>query len=213
MSLEAQEGRIRAWADAMGAEVTEVVRDEGVSGGKLLAERPGGKHIAKLLEARKPGADAVVVVRMDRLGRDAAEQIALLKRFRSGKVGLVAIAQSIDLATPHGRAMAQISAVFAELERALIAERTTETLAELRKQGRVFNHPPFGYTAVEGYLVEDPEEQATLKRLIELRESGLGFLRVAQALNAEKRSTKQGGPWQPMTVRNVYLREQQRFSA
>jgi Resolvase, N terminal domain len=64
---------------------------------------------------------AVVVVRMDRLGRDAAEQIALLKRLRS-KVGLVAIAQQIDLATPHGRAMAQIGAVFNELEPALIAE-------------------------------------------------------------------------------------------
>jgi DNA invertase Pin-like site-specific DNA recombinase len=73
---------------------------------------------------------------MDRLGRDAAEQIALRKRFRSGKVGLVAIAQQIDLATPHGRAMAQIGAVFNELERTLIAERTTEALAELRQQGR-----------------------------------------------------------------------------
>ena len=71
---------------------------------------------------------------MDRLGRDAAEQIALLKRFRSGKVGLVAIAQQIDLATPHGRAMAQIGAVFNELERALIAERTTEALSELRRK-------------------------------------------------------------------------------
>ena len=36
------------------------------------------------------------------IGRDAAEQIALLKRFHSGKVSLVAIAQQIDLATPHG---------------------------------------------------------------------------------------------------------------
>jgi hypothetical protein len=78
-----------------------------------------------------PTADAVVVVRMDRLGRDAAEQLAILKRVRTGKVGLVAIAQAIDLATPQRRAMAQIGAVFAELERSLISERTTETLAEL----------------------------------------------------------------------------------
>ena len=61
---------------------------------------------------------------MDRLGRDAAEQITVLKPFPSGKVGLVAIAQQIDLATPHGRAMAQIGAVFNELQRSLIAERT-----------------------------------------------------------------------------------------
>ncbi len=111
MSLEAQESRVRAWAEVTGAEVIDIVRDEGVSGTKLLAERPAGQRIAKLIEARKPGVDAVVVVRMDRLGRDAAEQLALLKRFRAGKVGLVAIAQQIDLATPHRRAMAQIGAV------------------------------------------------------------------------------------------------------
>jgi DNA invertase Pin-like site-specific DNA recombinase len=89
LSLDAQEARIKAWCEATGAELVEVVRDEGVSGSKLLAERPCGRRIAHLLDARRPTADAVVVVRMDRLGRDAAEQIALLKRFRSGKVGLV----------------------------------------------------------------------------------------------------------------------------
>jgi len=206
MSLEAQEAKISAWADANGAEVVEIVREEGVSGSKLLQDRPGGKKVARLLEARRPGVDAVVVVRMDRLGRDAAEQIDLLKRFRTGKLGVVAIAQHIDLATPHGRAMAQIGAVFAELERALIAERTTETLAEMRAQGRVTNHAPFGWRAEGDYLVRDEDEQATLARLVELREEGLSFHKVADLLNQERHPTKRGGPWQAMTVRNVYLR-------
>jgi Resolvase, N terminal domain len=66
MSLEAQENRIKAWADANDAEVVEIIRDEAVSGSKLLADRPGGKKVAKLLEARRPGVDAVVVLRRDR---------------------------------------------------------------------------------------------------------------------------------------------------
>jgi DNA invertase Pin-like site-specific DNA recombinase len=140
---------------------------------------------------------------MDRLGRDAAEQIALLKRFRSGKVGLVAIAQQIDLATPHGRAMAQIGAVFNELERLLIAERTAESLAELRRQYRVYNHAHFGWKAAEGRLEPHEEEQRTLARAQELRASGLGFLKVAETLNGEGRPTKRGGPWQAMSVRSV----------
>jgi DNA invertase Pin-like site-specific DNA recombinase len=88
MSLDAQESRIRAWCEAQDAELVETIRDEGVSGTKLLSERPGGRNVAHLLDSRRPSADAVVVVRMDRLGRDAAEQIALLKRFRSGKWAL-----------------------------------------------------------------------------------------------------------------------------
>jgi hypothetical protein len=47
-----------------------------------------------------------------------------------------------SIPAPHGRAMAQIGAVFNELERALIAERTTEALSELRAPGRVWNHCP-----------------------------------------------------------------------
>jgi site-specific DNA recombinase len=206
MSLEAQESKIRALADANDATVVEIVREEGVSGSKLLADRPGGQKVAKLLDARRPGSDAVVVVRMDRLGRDAAEQIALLKRFRAGKVGLVAISQHIDLVTPHGRAMAQIGAVFAELERALIAERTAETLADMRSQGRVYNHAPFGWDADGDYLVANPSEQAILARLVELRRQGLDYLKIATALNEEGRPTKRNGPWQAMSVRNIYLR-------
>ena len=51
MSLDIQESRIRAWADALAAEVVEIVSDGGVSGSKPLAERNGGKRIATLLDA------------------------------------------------------------------------------------------------------------------------------------------------------------------
>ena len=203
MSLDAQESRIRAWCEAQDAELVEIVRDEGVSGTKLLGERPGGRKVAHLLDSRRPAADAVVVVRMDRLGRDAAEQIALLKRFRSGKVGLVAIAQQIDLATPHGRAMAQIGAVFNELERALIADRTTEALSELRAQRRAWNHAPFGWDAIGGRLEANLAEQETLSRIRDLRGSGLGYLKIARTLNHEGLATKRGGPWQAASVRAV----------
>jgi site-specific DNA recombinase len=203
MSLDAQASRIRAWSDATAADVVEIIRDEGVSGTKLLAHRPGGKRVADLLDARRPEADAVVVVRMDRLGRDAAEQLALLKRFRAGKVGLVAIAQHIDLATPHGRAMAQIGAVFAELERSLIAERTTEALTELRQQGLAWNHAPFGWDAVDGHLVTNPDEQDSLTRIRELRAAGVSYHRVAASLDSEGRPTKRGGPWRAASVRAV----------
>ena len=73
----------------------------------------------------------------------------------------MAIAQQIDLATPHGRTMAQMGAVFDELERALIAERTTETLADMWAKGKAWNHAPFGWTTVDGNPVLEPTEQET----------------------------------------------------
>ncbi len=203
MSLEAQEARCRAWAEATGAEVVEVIADAGVSGTKPLAARKGGARIAALLDARKPSVDAVVVLRCDRLGRDAAETLALFKRFRTGRVGLVSVVENVDFATPHGRAMAGVTAIFAELERALVAARTVEALGELRRQGRAWNHAPFGWRAVDGNLVADAREQKTLARARELRASGMGYASIAKSLTDEGRPTKRGGAWAAMSVRSV----------
>ena len=176
--------------------VVEMVSDGGVSGSRPFPERVGGKRIAALLDARRPGADAVVVLRLDRLGRDAAETLALLKRFRAGKVGLVSVADRLDLATPQGRAMAGVTAIFSELERALVGQRTADALGELRSQGRPWNHPPFGWRVESGQLRRQPDEQATLGRIRDLRSEGLGYARIAATLNDEGRAAKLGGRWQ-----------------
>ncbi len=205
MSLDAQRSRIRAWCEATGADLVEVVEDAGVSGAKSLTERSGGKRIAKLLDARKPDVDAVVVLRLDRLGRDAAETLALLRRFRTGKVGLVSVSDRIDLGTPQGRAMAQMGAVFAELERALIGQRTSEAICELRKQGRAYGPTPYGWNAVDGRLDANEDEQAVLGRIQLLREAKLGYDRIAKLLNEEGIKPKRAGAWSAMSVRSVLL--------
>lgn len=208
MSLDAQESVIRAWALGNNAEVVEIIRDGAVSGTKPLAEREGGARIMALLDARKPQADAVAVIRTDRIGRDAAERLALYKRFRHGRVGLVSVNERIDLATPHGRAMAAMSAVFSALERDLIAERTAEGLAELRRQGRAWNHAPFGWSADDdGVLHPVASEQATLTTIREMRADGVSYNRIALALAADGVPTKRGGAWASATVRSV-LRSQ-----
>jgi len=86
-SLEAQEARILAWAEATGADVVKVIVDAGVSGTKALADRAGGARIVALLDARQPGVDAVVVLRTDRRGRNAAETLSSLRRLRNAAVG------------------------------------------------------------------------------------------------------------------------------
>lgn len=206
-SLDVQESRVRAWADAVGAEVVDVVTDAGVSGTKLLAQRDGGARVAALLDARKPHVDAVAVLRLDRLGRDAAETLALLKRFRAGKVGLISVADRVDLGTPQGRAMAQVNAVFAELERELLSERTKEGLRSLRDAGRPWNHAPLGWRVVgtgsESRLVPVKSEQRTLARMRELRDAGQSYAKIAVTLTTEGHRTKRGGRWAGMTVRET----------
>ena len=70
LGLKAQEQRIRAYCGMKGANLIEIVTDAGVSGGKPLAARDGGRQ---LLEAiRKHRADAVIMLKLDRMFRPPA---------------------------------------------------------------------------------------------------------------------------------------------
>ncbi len=205
IGLAAQRGRIAAWSEATGAELVEVIEDAGVSGTRALVDRPGGARIASLLTARNPAFDAVVVVRIDRLGRDAAETLGYLRQFAKGALGLVSIADRIDLGTPQGRAMAQMGAVFSELERALIAQRTADALAELRSSGRAYGATPFGWSRDGDFLLPDDTEQRIISRMKRLRSRGKSYSRIALSLNRSGVPAKRGGSWSSMSVRSVLL--------
>lgn len=180
-----------------------------MSGTRPLAQRDGGARIVDLLDSRRPTVQAVVVARLDRLGRTAAETLAYLRRFSNGPVKLVSIAERLDLTTPQGMAMAQIGAVFAELERALIAERTADALSALRNAGRVYSPTPFGYQAEGGRLHPVPEEQRVLGKIRRYRDRGLSYAVIANRLNARGHRAKRGGLWHSMSVRSVLRTSQQ----
>jgi site-specific DNA recombinase len=180
-----------------------VIEDAGVGGTRPLADRPGGVRVAALLTARNPDVEAVVVARLDRLGRDAAETLICLRQFAKGSVGLVSVADRIDLGTPHGKAMAQMSAVFAELEKALIAQRTADALAELRSSGKVYGPTPFGWRRDGDDLVAHRDEQRVLKRIHRLRARGHSYDKIAHVLNRLGVVAKRGGRWHAMSVRSV----------
>lgn len=203
MSLHAQRSKLGSWCDLSGATLVDVVEDAGVSGSRPLERRPGGQRIAELLSTRRSQVDAVAVVRLDRLGRDAAETLALLRRFSTGRVGLISIADRVDLATPQGRAMAQVGAVFAELERALIGERTAEALRALREEDRVYGPVPFGFQAEAGRLVPHAGEQDVLAQIRRLRSRGRSYARIADQLNRRGVRAKRGGSWHAMSIRSV----------
>lgn len=205
LSLQAQRSRIASWCEATGAALVEVIEDGGVSGTRPLADRPGGSRIASLLASRNPGVDAVIVGRLDRLGRDAAETLHYLRQFAKGSLGLVSVADRIDLSTPQGRAMAQMSAVFSELERELIAQRVADALAELRSRGLVYGAIPFGWSREGDRLVRDQNEQRVLARIRRLRGSGFSYDRIARSLNASNVPAKRGGRWYAMSIRSTLL--------
>ncbi len=81
-----------------------------------------------LEDMRKYKFRAIVVSRLDRIGRSLKHLISLMDEFQSKKVELVCISQNIDTTTSAGKLQWQIIGAFAEYERNLISERTKEGL-------------------------------------------------------------------------------------
>jgi DNA invertase Pin-like site-specific DNA recombinase len=128
-SLDAQEEAIRRACDGRGWEAPAVVR-EVASGSK--ANRP------LLLDAVMRVEDAqgiLMVARLDRLSRSVGYFAQMLDRAQRNGWAIVCLDPAVDMSTPYGRAMAGMAAVFAQLERELISQRTKEGLAAARARG------------------------------------------------------------------------------
>jgi hypothetical protein len=103
----------------------------------------------------------------------------------------VSVTQNFSTADAMGRLTLNMLMSFAEFEREMIAERTRDKIAASRRKGKwTGGTPPLGYDVVNKKLVVNQVEAAHARRLYELyldRRSAVG---VANALNAEHRSTK-----------------------
>ena len=96
----------------------------------------------KLLDAaRRRQIDIVLVWRLDRRGRSVTDLLATLQELEHLGVDFVSLAEALDLATPTGRAMAGLLAIFAEFEREILRARTRAGLAHARQEGKRLGRP------------------------------------------------------------------------
>lgn len=110
--------------------------DHGVSG--TAASRPA---LTRCLKALQPG-DTLIVWKLDRLGRSVRDVLNILHDLQGRKVQFRSLTEAIDTTTPTGRAMLHMVALLAELERALIAERTRAGVQAARGRGVKFGRKP-----------------------------------------------------------------------
>jgi DNA invertase Pin-like site-specific DNA recombinase len=206
LGLEAQRQRIADYCRMKGLRLAEVFEDPGISGGKPLASRPAG---SQLLAAAHKANSLVIVAKLDRLFRSVADAAAVIADFDKEGIRLVALAEGFDLRNPYGRAMAQMASVFAELERALIQERTRAAMAVKRSRGeRISGHAPFGWDfGRKGRLVENAPEQKVIARVRHLRGKGLSYRGIARRLDEEGIPPKRGRRWVHTTIKSILLRD------
>ena len=92
-------------------------------------------------DAARRRFDIVMAWSVDRLGRSLQDLVGFLELHALG-IDLFLHQQGLDTTTPGGKAMFQMMGVFAEFERAMIAERVRAGLARAKDAGKQLGRPP-----------------------------------------------------------------------
>jgi len=209
VSIEQQIARLTKYCEGLGLGIAVVFREESVSGSTPLAERPGGAQLLNMIASGQ--VQHVVALKLDRLFRDTIDALSHVPAWDSQGVAFHLVdqgGQSINSGSAMGKAMLTVMAMFAELERGLISERTAAALQHLKTQHRPYCRELYGYDRQGAKLVKNPTEQAIIRRIFRQHKRGLSLAAIARNLTAERVATKRGGTrWYPSTVRAILLNE------
>ena len=99
----------------------------------------GSRHVAVAL-TRRP-SDAIVVVGIDRLGRDCAEVMTTVRELRDRDIVIKSLREEIDASNATGRMVAGVLASLAELELELGRERRAAAREARRARGQHIGRP------------------------------------------------------------------------
>ncbi|WP_049942789.1 recombinase family protein [Haloarcula amylolytica] len=185
--------------------VVFVYKDEAVSGKDT--DRPMFQQMLSKAEAGL--FDVLVFWKLDRFSRSIMHAVNLEKQFREWDVALYSATEQIDTTTPAGRFNFRNIANAAEFERDMIKQRT-----QMGHAARALEHKwpnktaPLGYVKTDnGKLSVHPKEAALVRHIFSEYTEQRSMPSVAEILNNEQWSTKQGNNWTADAVGKI-LRNQ-----
>lgn len=204
VSLDAQRAKIEAYCMLHDIELVSYHEDAGISG-KAMDNREALQ--ACLAELREGKANALIVLKLDRLSRSTKDVLELSDLFQREGWALHSISEKLDTSSAAGRFVLTILAALAQMEREQIGERTSMALQFKKSRGERLGTTPFGFKTVcvdgKNQLQPIEEEQRIVRKIASLRAEGLTLREIAGNLNTGLVPTKRGGCWHQSTVRSV----------
>jgi DNA invertase Pin-like site-specific DNA recombinase len=204
VSLDAQEAKVRSWADLNNAAEVVIFRDEGISG-KRSDNRPGLQDALAMVGK----GDALIVYSLSRLSRSTKDTLILSEILLKKEADLVSLSEKIDTTTAAGKMVFRMLAVLSEFERDQISDRTRFALAHKKANGeKTGGTVPFGYKVRSGKLSRNAEEQKAVRLILDLSRKGETLRGICRELEAAGVARKQGSrTWHPQVVSDILQRE------
>ncbi len=166
-SLDAQKARMKAYADYNDYEIVGTYEDAGKSGKSI----EGRLEFNRMMEDIKSGKDSVsfvLVFKLSRFGRNAADVLSTLQVMQDFGVNLICVEDGIDSSKDAGKLMISVLSAVAEIERENIRVQTMEGRIQKAREGKWNGgFAPYGYQLVDGELQINEEEAAAIRVIFE----------------------------------------------
>lgn len=202
ISLEMQETKIRAYCEFNDLDLVEIITDAGLSG-KNVTGRPGVQRLLDLIQGKK--VEAVVVYKLDRLGRSTMDLLEISKLLDKKNVSLHSLTEKLDTSTPHGKFFFTLTGALAEMERGIVSERTKSALGQKRANGkRISGQAEFGHEFdADGNVVQNAHEQAIIAKIRQLSSQGMSIRNIQAELTREGYLSRQGNALSVATIHGI----------
>lgn len=184
-SLDAQKDKLRKYADFQNMTIAGEYNDEGKSG-KNVDGRPKFLQMLQDIESGKDHVSFVLVFKLSRFGRNAADVLTSLQRMQDYGVNLICVEDGIDSSKDSGKLMISVLSAVSEIERENILVQTMEGRRQMAREGKWNGgFAPYGYKLEEGQLFIN-EEEAEVVRIIfdKYIHTTMGSKKIADWLNA-----------------------------
>ncbi len=164
-SLEAQKDRLTKYADFQHMEIVREYCDAGKSG-KNITGRPEFSQMLQDVADDRDGVDYILVFKLSRFGRNAADVLNSLQYIQDFGVNLICVEDGIDSSKDSGKLTITVLSAVAEIERENILVQTMEGRKQKAREGKWNGGlAPFGYIidSKEDTLVIAPDEAEIVK--------------------------------------------------
>ena len=162
-SLDAQKSRMRAFAEFNDYKIVGEYEDAGKSG-KSVEGRIQFNQMMEDIKSNKDGVSYVLVFKLSRFGRNAADVLSTLQVMQNFGVNLICVEDGIDSSKDAGKLMISVLSAVAEIERENIRVQTMEGRIQKARAGKWNGgFAPYGYSLEKGQLFINEEEAEAIR--------------------------------------------------
>lgn len=162
-SLDAQKSRMKAYAEFNDFEIVGEYEDAGKSG-KSIEGRLEFNRMMEDIKSGKDGVSYVLVFKLSRFGRNAADVLSTLQVMQDFDVNLICVEDGIDSSKDAGKLMISVLSAVAEIERENIRVQTMEGRIQKAREGKWNGgFAPYGYKLEKGMLYINEEEAEAIR--------------------------------------------------